>query len=401
MMEVVLHDYAPWRESLLPLSYTRPVGNLRVGVLTLQEKWRLLLDVNVTYYTEPYLQLKFQSPVGGHASSYLVINANICPDVAFVEAVKQLPIGACLQQDEEWLAYHIADWSATPDLQALKRISYVAKLDVLRFPEDIFQKNAKQIQFDYALLSAGRDSEVLSESNVHIGSDLFVGKGVQAACCTFNSSLGPIFIDDGAIIEEGSHLKGPIAIGKGARVKMGTRVYPNVTIGPGSTIGGEVSNTVLWGDSAKGHDGYLGCAVLGEGCNVGGGTTNSNLQNNWKSVSLYDYTKATYRATGALKVGFFMGDYAMCGINSSLTTGTVIGVGAQVAVSHIIPKFVPDFLWLTDKKIEDYCWDKFAEMMEQRTLHSGHPQDETSLNILKEVFLRSENQRKYFIKQTK
>jgi len=401
MMEVVLHDYAPWRTSLLPLSYTRPVGNLRVGVLTLQEKWRLLLDTDVSYYTEPYLQLKFQSPLGGQASSYLVIRANICPDLAFVEALKQLPVGVCLQQDGDWLAYHTERWLAEPDSPSLTRVSYPERLDMLFFPEDIFLKNAKQIQFDYDLLTSGKVSQSIPESNVHIGSDLFVGKGVQVECCTFNSSQGPIFIDDDVLLEEGSHLKGPIAIGKGARVKMGSRIYPNVSIGPGSTIGGEVGHTVLWGYSAKGHDGYLGCAVLGEGCNVGGGSTNSNLQNNWKNVSLYDYTTASYRATGALKVGFFMGDYAMCGINSSITTGTMIGVGAQVAVSNIIPKFVADFMWLTDMKTEGYCWDKFAEMMKQRALHSGHPQEDGSLDILNEVFLRSKKQREDFIKQTK
>ena len=399
MMEVVLHDYASWRESLLPLVYTRPVGNLRVGVLTLQEKWRLLLGANVTYYTEPYLQLKFQSPTQEQPSSYLVIRANICPDNAFVEALRQLPVGACLQQDDQWLAYHTDRWLATAEEGNLTALSYTEALDILQFPEDIFLKNAKQIHFDYALLIGGRESQPLSNFNVHLGSDLFIAKGAQAECCTFDSRQGPIFIDEGALIEAGSHLKGPIAIGKGARVKMGTRIYPNVTVGPGSTVGGELSNTVLWGNAAKGHDGYLGCAVLGEGCNVGGGTTNSNLQNNWKAVSLYDYKEANYRDTGALKVGFFMGDYAMCGINSSITTGTVIGVGAQVAISNIIPKFVADFMWLTDRKTESYCWDKFAEMMQQRALLSGDSLGETSLEILNTVFLRSKKQREEFIKQ--
>ncbi|SMG29450.1 putative sugar nucleotidyl transferase [Sphingobacterium psychroaquaticum] len=401
MMEVVLHDRATWRDHLLPLSYTRPVGNLRVGALTLQEKWCLIFDKPVFYHTETYLQDKFKAPDYDATSSFLVIRGNICPSVALIEVLRSLPVGTLLVKDDLWIAYHTQSWNDGHQLKHLKLVQYEDIVDVVAFPEDIFLLNAAQIVFDYNLLTDGKQSAGLSGTNVVLGTDLFIGEGVEAECCTFNTTTGPILIEDGAKIEEGSHLRGPIAIGKSARVKMGTKLYPNVTIGPGSVIGGEVNNTVLWGNSAKGHDGYLGCAVLGEGCNLGGGTGNSNMQNNWKTVSLFDYKNSAYRDTGQRKVGLFMGDYAMCGINSTLTTGCVIGTGAQLAISNIIPKFVPDFLWLTDYKSEGYDWVKFEEMLAHRMIVRGDAADETTLKILWEVFVRTKNRNEEFIKQRK
>lgn len=157
------------------------------------------------------------------------------------------------------------------------------EVEQIRYLEDIFLKNRVQLGIDYVLLTEGKTSALIDNSNVLFGDQLFVGEGVDMKCCTLNTTEGPIYIDDGAILEEGAHLKGPISIGRNARVKMGTRLYSNVTIGPGATVGGEVNNTVMWGDCAKGHDGYLGCAVIGEGCNIGAGSSNSNLQNNWSA----------------------------------------------------------------------------------------------------------------------
>lgn len=190
------------------------------------------------------------------------------------------------------------------------------------------------------------------------------------------------------VLEQGSHLKGPIAIGKGARVKMGSCLYPNVSIGPYATIGGEINNSVMWENSAKGHAGYLGCAVIGEGSNLGAGTSNSNLQNNWQAIKLYDYKLDNWRETGRNKVGVFMGDFAMCGINSSITTGAVIGVGAQLSLSNIIPKFVRDFSWITDQKQERYVWRKFEDMLKMRGDLTNMPMHEVDLRILHEVYNR-------------
>ncbi|MCC2598550.1 putative sugar nucleotidyl transferase [Sphingobacterium sp. FBM7-1] len=385
-LEIVLHDRAPWREHLLPMAFTRPVGAFRVGILTIQEKWQSIWNVPVSFYTEPYLQEKFKGP--SSTAPCLVVRANLCPTADLVDALFDLEEDSVLEKDGEWIAYRIGTWSAEPRSDALIIHSYTGELQRIQFLEDIYLHNAEQIVFDFNLLTNGKTSAKLHASNTIIGDALFVGKNVQAFACTFNALSGPIYIGDDVVLEQGSHLKGPIAIGKGARVKMGSCLYPNVSIGPYATIGGEINNSVMWENSAKGHAGYLGCAVIGEGCNLGAGTSNSNLQNNWQAIKLYDYKLDNWRETGRNKVGVFMGDFAMCGINSSITTGAVIGVGAQLSLSNIIPKFVGDFSWITDQKQERYVWRKFEDMLKMRGDLTNKPLYEVDLRILQEVYSR-------------
>lgn len=384
MLEVVLHDRAPWREHLLPMAFTRPVGAFRVGILSLSEKWQLLLGVSVSFYTEPYLQEKFKAPA--IASAYLVIRADVCPTPSLVNVLLTLPEECLLEKDGNWIAYKVKQWAPEPDSESLQVCDFGEDLHRLQFLEDIYLQNANQLFFDFDLLTKDNVSASPHQSNTIIGDNLFIGDNVQAFCCTFNTLQGAIYIADDAVLEEGCHLKGPVAIGKGARVKMGARLYPNVSVGSYCTIGGEVNNTVMWEHSSKGHDGYLGCAVIGEGCNIGAGTSNSNLQNNWQQVELYDYNLQDKRKTSHRKVGAFMGDFVMCGINSSITTGSIMGVGAQVSMSNIIPKFVPDFSWLTDAKHETYIWDKFEKMLKERAATRTQQIQEVDLRILREVY---------------
>jgi len=385
MMEIVLHDRFDWRKHLLPLAFTRPVGDMRVGILTLAEKWARLLRAPVRYHTEDYLQTKFPPP-SGRAASYLAIRANLCPDGNLVKALQNLPLATILEKDGEWLAFRTEKWIENIDTKTFRIETYAGECQQIRYLEDIFLKNTEQIRFDFALLTQGQVSAGLSSSNLVLGNDLFIGADVRAEGCTFDTGSGPIYIAEGAVLEEGSRLKGPVAVCAGARVKMGARLYPNVTIGPRSTIAGEANNAVLFSDAAKGHDGYLGCAVLGEGSNLGAGASNSNLLNSWKKVALFDYAEDGFRNTGELKVGAFFGDYAMCGINSSITTGSVVGVGAQVAVPDIIPKFVPDFSWWTPRGKETYRWDKFVEMFRRRAMAKNQEADEATLGILEAVY---------------
>jgi len=366
------------------MAFTRPVGAFRLGILTLQEKWQLLLDAPVSFYTEPYLQEKFHSP--SSSATYLVVRADLCPTMDLVNTLSTLEKECILEKDGDWIAYKTNKWSPQPEGSELKVRNFERELYRILFLEDIYLQNAKQIAFDFDLLTKGKTSAMLHPSNIVIGDNLYVGTNVQAFGCSFNKLDGPIYIADDVLLEQGSHLRGPIAIGKGARVKMGSRLYPNVSVGPNATIGGEVNNTVMWENSAKGHDGYLGCAVIGEGCNLGAGTSNSNLQNNWKTIKLYDYKLDDWRRTERNKVGTFMGDFAMCGINSSITTGAVIGVGAQMSMSNIIPKFVPDFSWMTDEKQETYVWNKFEDMLKERGILIKEEVQETDLRILWEVY---------------
>ncbi|MGO1244370.1 MAG: putative sugar nucleotidyl transferase [Sphingobacterium sp.] len=392
MLEIVLHDRAAWRKHFLPLVFTRPVGELRVGILTFREKWQLIFGSQITFYTEQYLQSRFPSPP--LSTQYLVIAANIFPNKQLIEALSTLPDETVLEKNGHWLAYRTAHRSDDPYRYTIDRIQYGGDFDKLSTLTDIFIHNRLQIELDYTLLISGKESSPLDRSNFVHGDQLFVGKHVEALASTFNTVNGPIFIDDHAVIEQGCHIKGPVAIGSGSRLKMGSKIYPNVTIGPGSTVSGEINNTVIWGNSAKGHDGYLGCSVIGECCNIGAGTNNSNLQNNWGEVSVYDYSLKGYRKTGQAKVGVVMGDYAMCGINSAISTGTIIGVGAQIAKSNIIPKFVADFTWLTDFKQEEYRLDKFESMLESRAKVRKEAIDERDVCILREVYTLTEEIRK-------
>lgn len=388
MLGIVLHDRAEWREHLLPMAFTRPVGAFRVGILTLNEKWQLLLDAPVSFYTEPYLYEKFKAP--SPAAIYLVIRADVCPTPSLLNVLAALPEECLLEKDGDWIAYKVKQWTPEPDRNTLKICRFEGELQRIQFLEDIYLQNANQLLFDFDLLTQDKISASLHSSNTVIGDRLFVGNNVQAFCCTFNTLHGAIYVADNAILEQGCHLKGPIAIGEGARVKMGSRLYPNVSVGPKATIGGEVNNTVMWEGSSKGHDGYLGCAVIGEDCNIGAGTSNSNLQNNWQHVELYDYRLKERRKTNCLKVGTFMGDFAMCGINSSITTGNIIGVGAQVSMSNIIPKFVPDFSWITDAKKETYVWGKFEKMLKERATVRKKQIHDVDLRILREVYRLTE-----------
>ncbi|KGE16139.1 putative sugar nucleotidyl transferase [Sphingobacterium deserti] len=395
MLEVVLHDRAAWREHLLPLVYTRPVSDLRVGILTLCEKWKLRLSKSISFYTSPYLQKKF--PAAPFAHLYLVIRGNVLPSESLVRVMEEMPSQSVLLNNGQWIAYKVDHWTDEPDLSTLSPIIFTGEIARVCFLEDIYKLNAAELEADYSLLSKGRNSAVLDDSNRVLGDQIFVGTDVQSLCSTFNAQSGPIYIGDGAIIEEGCFLRGPIAICAGARVKMGSRLYPNVTIGPHATIAGEVNNSVLWGNCAKGHDGYLGCSVIGEGCNIGAGSSNSNLQNNWGNVSVYDYRNASYRDTQAAKVGTFIGDYASCGINSSITTGNIIGVGAQVAMSNIIPKFVADFCWMTDRKKEVYRWHKFERMLRDRSVIKKEHLADLDVQILGEVYRQSELHRQKYL----
>ena len=398
-VDIILFDRASWRDHLLPLVYTRPVGDLHIGILSLAEKWGKIFNCKSSYYTEPYLAARFPTLIT--TAQVIVLKANICPSDPLITAIDQLREGEILYDKEEWLAFRIR--SADIDniltnayFNSLRPVNFLYDISYIRYPEDIFRYNSAQLQFDYALLTRGRSSESLSGTNQLIGDRIFIEDGVFAECCSFNTTEGPIYLAKGVEISEGSHLRGNVAIGQQARVKMGTRIYGNVSIGAKSTAGGELGTLVMGTYSAKGHDGYLGCAVIGNGCNLGAGTNNSNLKNNWKPVSIYDYALDNSRNTGLRKCGLIMGDYAMSGINTSFNTGTVVGVGVQYARPGYSPKFIPDFSWCTDQHTEEYRWDKFEEMLRDMKVMKAQPYHDDETELLRHVYkLTQHNRLKY------
>mgnify|MGYP003575192547 FL=1 len=397
-LTIVLFDNAHWRKRLFPFASTRPVGNIRTGICTLNEKWGHIFQSHVTYSTADYLAEKY--PLEHQdAQEFLFIRANVLPSDALVKELKAMEKGDVLMDETSWIATKTSEPGLDLEniFETYNPIKSSSEISSINFLEDIFLQNKSQLLFDYNLLTAGRQSAAISDSNMVFGSWIFIEEGAQVEGVSLNSLEGPIYIAKDAKIEEGAFLKGYVAIGAGARVKSGARIYPNTSIGPGSTVCGEINNTVIWGNSAKGHEGYLGCSVIGEGCNIGAGTSNSNLKNNWQVVRLFDYEDLSFRETSEYKCGLFMGDHAMCAINSSFTTGSVIGVGSQIAMSKFIPKFVPDFSWLTDKESTRYTFEKFINMMERKEQITGSEGLKGNLSIFKYIFddvkyLHEENQ---------
>lgn len=388
-MHIVLFDKADWRMALYPLTLTRPVADLRVGILTIAEKWGKWLEAPFSFLTPDYLSEKY--PLANQlGNDVCLIRADCCPDSRLCDAINSLAHGDALVTDDGLIACRTDGASfrdiATGETGAYSQTAYRYPVTRIRHPEDIFCNNGAQIQSDFDLLTKGRVSAQLSDSNRFIGNQVFAEEGAKAECVTFNSTSGPIYLGKNSEIWEGSLVRGAFALGEGAQVKMGTRIYSNVTVGPQSRVGGELNTCVIWGRSSKGHDGYLGSAVMGEWCNWGADTNNSNMKNNYKPVRVYDYNRCGYRDTGLQFCGTIMADHAKCAINTAFNTGTVVGVGASIFGAGMPPTFVPDFSWGGSEGFNTYQLDKMFETAELVYARRNCEFNEQERKLLAEVF---------------
>jgi UDP-N-acetylglucosamine diphosphorylase/glucosamine-1-phosphate N-acetyltransferase len=349
-MNIILFD-SEARNHLLPLTATRPMGEIRLGILTLREKWERYLRANASYITQDYLHDKFPIHI---ESENLVINAGVVPNQALCNKIANLDISEALISNGDLIAARLNEGQfeqliEEEEVQSLKGNDLPSDipLNTIHHLWELTRMNGQAIKDDFALLTGGRRSESISPSNRIIGSiqDVFVESGVKMECCILNVSEGPIYIGKDANIMEGCMLRGPIAIGSEALLKMGARIYGPTTIGPGCRAGGEISRSIMMANSNKGHDGYLGDSVLGEWCNLGADTNTSNLKNNYSEVKLWDYATQKFEKTGVQFCGLFMGDHSKCGINTMFNTGTVVGVFANVYGAGYPRNFVPDFSW--------------------------------------------------------
>ncbi|MFD2147287.1 hypothetical protein [Mucilaginibacter antarcticus] len=260
----------------------------------------------------------------------------------------------------------------------------------------MFSKNDIELRRDFTLITKGRTSATISDTNTIIGTEFFAEEGAVAACCTFNTTGGPIYLGKHTEVWEGSHIRGAFALCDHSQVKMGARIYGATTIGPHSRVGGEISNAVIWGYSSKGHDGYLGNSVMGEWCNIGADSNNSNLKNNYSEVKLWDYATQRFRKTGLQFCGLIMADHAKCGINTMFNTGTVVGVSANVFGAGYPRNFVPDFAWGGAQGFEVYTVKKMFETAKLVFERRGKDFDELEQDILKAVFEQTEGFRQVF-----
>ena len=377
-MNIILFD-SDARNHLLPLTATRPMGELRVGIMTLREKWERLLRGSASYITQEYLQEKYPIHI---EDENVIVNAGILPNAQLSRRIGELALNEALLFNGELVAARLneaqfeqlIDDEEVHSLQGVEVESSIPIVPVNRLWElTLLAKQA--IPDDFTLLTSGRKSQPVSATNRVVGplENLFLEEGAKMECCILNTTDGPIYISKNAEVMEGSILRGPVSVGAGAIVKMGAKIYGPTSIGPNCRVGGEVTRSILLGNSNKAHDGFLGDAVLGEWCNIGADTNNSNLKNNYGEVKLWDYETEHFELTGQQFVGLVMGDHARCGINTMFNTGTVVGVFANVFGAGFLRNFIPDFAWGGDGggyrtyKFNEAC-DTAARVMERRQL---------------------------------
>ncbi|AWV97968.1 putative sugar nucleotidyl transferase [Arcticibacterium luteifluviistationis] len=358
-MNIILFEDTTYRNQLKPLTLTRPIGNLRVGILTINEKWEKKLNARVSFLTEAYLQKKFAYHT---VKENIYINASFLPTSGFEKLLKSLEFGECIKFGEEVVAY-ASDRFGDFDNEKVKHLKE-KDAHVLRILPDLFTQNRSEIGYDFALITKGRLSQKITDpyTKVYSANNIFIEKGANFKACVLNAEEGPIYIGKDAVIQEGAVVIGPAAICEKSMVAFGARIRPNTTLGPACRVGGEVGNSIFYAFSNKAHDGFLGNSYIGEWCNLGANTNNSNLKNDYKEVKLYNYDQSALVDTKELFCGTFMGDYTKAGISTMFNTGTVVGVSSNVFGAGFQEKFIPSFTW--GGKAEGYSPYRFEKALE-------------------------------------
>lgn len=372
-MNYTLFDSAV-RRQLLPFTHTRPVADIRCGILTMRERWELLLQQATSTLCPGYMQAVYAAATEGAVT---LLDGSLFATPGLAQAVQRLQEGEKLEAEGHLLAAKfpagaaVSFTSLAEKAASLQAVPFNEKAHRLQRTWDIFMKNEQAINADFALLTAGRTSQALPSFVTAINPEnIFIEAGAVIGPCIINASKGPVYIGADAEIMEGCLLRGPIALGAHSVLKMGAKVYGATTIGEGCKVGGEVSNTVFFANSNKGHDGFLGNAVIGEWCNLGADTNCSNLKNNYDIVKVWDEDQQKLVSTGLQFCGLMMGDHSKSGINTMFNTGTVVGVSANVFGSSFPEKFIPSFSWGAAGDTAVYAFDKAMEtagrMMERR-----------------------------------
>jgi UDP-N-acetylglucosamine diphosphorylase / glucose-1-phosphate thymidylyltransferase / UDP-N-acetylgalactosamine diphosphorylase / glucosamine-1-phosphate N-acetyltransferase / galactosamine-1-phosphate N-acetyltransferase len=337
-------------ENLHPFTLTRQIQDIRVGIMTIREKWERMLGLpSFDRKEDDYkdLERSVQLAEAIDKDGYcLMIHGNVLPTPALVRASRKLKDGEFISANASSGVVFRLSQNQVSDKHKIKvtrAIALETAIKTLHFPWEIFQLNDWAIRQDFTVITAKRKSASISRTNKIIKpNQVFIEKGARVEHAIINASSGPVYIGRNAEVMEGTLIRGPVAICEGAIIKMGTKIYGASTVGPYCIVGGDIKNSILFGYSNKAHDGYLGDSVIGEWCNLGAGTTNSNMKNNAGSVRVWT-PKGEQNA--GLKCGVMMGDYSKTAINTSINTGTVIGVSCNVFGMGLTPKYIPSFSW--------------------------------------------------------
>ncbi|KUJ50546.1 GlmU family protein [Chryseobacterium sp. JAH] len=383
-MQLVFSDAQYW-EDFLPLTFTRPVAEMRCGILTFSERWQEILDnTEISFFTENYLQGKFKNPEDVES---LFLVTNFLPTDTIIQQIKDLELGEALVYEDELVAARI-NMKGFSLNQIEKMTDIKEELIFFKKPTDLFTYNDKAIDFDFELLTHGKTSQELSSTNGFLGDkkDLFIEEGAQVEFSTINTKTGKIYIGKNAEVMEGCNLRGPIALCEESKFNLGAKIYGATTVGPHSKVGGEVNNIIIFGYSNKGHDGFVGNSVIGEWCNLGADTNSSNLKNNYASVKLWNYRTKHFEDTGLQFAGLIMGDHSKTAINTQLNTGTVIGVASNIFREGFPPNLIESFSWGGFKDDERFKLDKAYEVAEKVMARRKLPLTDDDKAILKHIF---------------
>ena len=389
-MNHLLLDIAEARQSLLPLTYTRPIAAMRVGIDTIAEKWQRRIPTSWSYGTVAYLQARYAPAFG---EDNLLIHGGLCPTDALLSALDALERGQSLVQEGKVLAARTGEAEARAAVDSLalpeqSSIPFNAPVTVIENVWEIFQKNGEQIREDFAVITAGRHSAGLDcpHTVLYGKENIFAEEGVTVMASVINAQNGPVYLGKNSTLEEGVLVRGPLALGEGATVNMGAKLRGDNTIGPWCKVGGEVSNSVLFAYSNKGHDGFIGNTVIGEWCNLGADTNTSNLKNNYASVKVWNYKKGGFVDTGQQFCGLIMGDHSKTGINTMLNTGTVVGVSANIFGPGFPRNFVPSYAWGGSQGFSTFQLRKAYEVAGKVMPRRHRELDDVEKGILEAVF---------------
>lgn len=340
-MQLTFYDSQESWQQMLPLSYTRPVADLRVGILKIHEKWNHYLKADtISFRSKDYLNPVFISP----SEKSLTVLGNVLPTPELGEAIRNLEENQVLCCENQLIAGYY-DPTETVEIGD-RSVIQLKSINQVVHPWDIFRVNGAEIKADYALLTAGKQSAAIDDKNtITYGDQIFLEEGANVKAAVLNAENGPIYLGKDAEVQEGALIRGPFALCDHSVVNMGSKIKGDTTVGPHSKVGGEVSNSVIQGYSNKGHEGFLGNSVIGEWCNLGADTNNSNLKNNYANVKMWDFASGRFKDTGLQFCGLIMGDHSKCGINTMFNTGTTVGVSANIFGEGFPRNIIPSFAW--------------------------------------------------------
>ncbi len=395
-MNYILFDDDSW-ENLLPLTFTRPVSEIRIGILTLKEKWEYYLKKKCNNLSQEYLQERYPFDI---TDDNILINSSVLPTPDLIDKIEKLQYNEALLSRSLLVAVRLNRdklvnfWYR--DTSQFGKILYQPTVYIIEYPWNIFSLNDMALRDDYKLLTNNRKSTPISKTNQVISEEnIFIEPGAKVEFATLNASTGPIYIDKDAEVMEGSLIRGPFYLGKHSATKLGTKIYGATTIGPHCKVGGELNNVVLFGYSNKAHDGFLGNAVIGEWCNLGADSNNSNLKNNYALVRMWNYKEEKFIRTGLQFAGLIMGDHSKCGINTMFNTGTVVGVSANIFGAGFPRNFIPSFSWGGAHGFTTYALNKVFETIETVMARRQKKFDRQEQDVVAKIFSLTEKYRKF------